>query len=346
MKVRVLGGGWFGCHIAATLIRDGHDVVLHETRDRLFGGASGNNPARLHIGCHYPRSHATRAACQQHFRGFMAEYGHLTRCVRTNLYAIAESHSLVDFETYRSILRGEIEFITVDDPTEYGLRSVEGAMLVRERHIIIDDAREHFSQLLGDAVALSTDKAGPVDSRDYDMTVDCTFCAKDSAGIDRYEPCLVVLLKGPTDTAVTIMDGPFPSVYPWNEEAGLCSLSSARYTPFSKQCGTMQQAQWVLDGLKASEVRAQAERMMGSMATFYPAVHDLYEIADCRLSIRAMPLSAADTRLVDLVRVGDRAVRIRAGKIDAIMHAAEMVRGELMRQEQPQAETMISAGRT
>ena len=43
-------------------------------------------------------------------------------------------------------------------------------------------------------------------------------------------------------------------------------------------------------------------------------------------AIRAMPRSGADARLVDVVRIGERALRIRAGKIDAILHAERMVR--------------------
>jgi hypothetical protein len=39
-----------------------------------------------------------------------------------------------------------------------------------------------------------------------------------------------------------------------------------------------------------------------------------------------MPRSAADARLVDVVRVGERALRVRAGKIDAIFHAERLVR--------------------
>ena len=325
MRTRVVGGGWYGCHLSRALIADGHEVELHETGPRLFHGASGNNPARLHIGCHYPRSKATRQACQDHAAEFAAEYGHLTRSVRTNLYAIARDHSLMDFGTYCQVLRGEIEFITVPDPSEFGLQNVEGAILVGERHIVIDEAREFFTATLGDAVRLNAERAACIDSTDWDMTIDATFCANEGAGIDRYEPCLVVLLKGPTDTAVTIFDGPFPSLYPWNEDAGLCSLSSARYTPFTKECRTWERARAILDGLKPHEVEGQAARMIDSMAHYYPAVRD-FEVAEYRLSIRAMPLSGADTRLVRVDRVGSRAIRVMAGKIDAVVKAAHVVR--------------------
>ena len=98
MKIRVLGAGFYGCHIARALLRDGHSVEVHEIAPHIFAGASGAIPARLHIGCHYPRSRLTRAACLDHREAFMAEYGFLTRAVPVNLYAIAANHSLVDLD--------------------------------------------------------------------------------------------------------------------------------------------------------------------------------------------------------------------------------------------------------
>ena len=66
MRIRILGGGWYGCHLALMFQRAGHEIELHEIADQLFSGASGGNPARLHLGPHYPRSKLTRALCQEH----------------------------------------------------------------------------------------------------------------------------------------------------------------------------------------------------------------------------------------------------------------------------------------
>lgn len=329
MKIRVLGAGFYGCHIALALQRAGHSVVVHEIAPHIFAGASGAIPARLHIGCHYPRSRMTRAACLEHHIEFMREYGHLTRPVPVNIYAIAKGNSLVDFAQYTNTLRDEIEFLTVHNPAEFGLQNVEGAIMVGERHIVTDEARAHFesefaASAMGD-VFLNTEP-GTIDNKDWDWTIDCTFCANDSAGVDRYEPCLVVLMEGPTNKAVTIMDGPFPSLYPWNEEAGLCSLSSALWTPFSKECRSWVDAHDILRRLTRDEIRTQCESMVASMAAFYPAIMDDYRIANHKLSIRAMPLSGADTRLVDVVKIGKRVLRVRAGKIDAIIHAERTIK--------------------
>lgn len=322
MNIRILGSGFYGCHLAIALLRDGHNVQVHEIADRMFAGASGSIPARIHRGFHYPRSASTREACNEHYTEFMEHYGAYTRGIPVNIYAIARDESLIDFATYRKILKDSVEFITVEYPEELGLRNVEGAILTGERHIVIDRVRNYFETALDGHVVLNK----PPEKTDaFDLTIDATFCANQSIGVDRYEPCLVLILRGPTDKAVTIMDGPFPSLYPWNEEQGLSSLSSAAWTPFSKTCKTYEEATRLLNDLRKSDLEERGKQMMHSMAKFYPDVYN-YVPVDYRTSIRAMPLSGADARLVDVTKTDHKTLRIRAGKIDAVIQAEKEIK--------------------
>lgn len=334
MRIRVLGAGIYGCHLAVSLIAEGHTVEVHDIADRVFAGASGNNPARLHLGQHYPRSGLTRSACQEHTAEFMRVYGHLTRAIPINIYAIAERDSLVDFATYRKVLKDEIEFITISDPSEFGLRNVEGAILTGERHIVADLAKNYFEKALDGHLVLNSVIKRVNDGR-WDLTIDCSFCANDEENIDRYEPCLTVLLEGQVDRSTTIMDGQMPGLYVWNEDYGLSSLTSASLTPLSKTCRTWREARDILDRASQEELNARANAMMDQICGFWPAVRDLYQIVDFRLAIRAMPKSAADARLVDVVRVGDRSIRVRAGKMDAIFHAERRVKGMIRESHVP-----------
>lgn len=332
LKILVRGAGWYGCNLAYGLLKRGHDVELAE-QVGIFAGASGANPARLHQGFHYPRSRLTRAFCQEHQRAFLDRYGSLTRCVPVNIYAVADDDSLVDFGTYTQVLRGEVEFIEIHDPSEFGLVSVEGAVLTGERHIVISEARAFFEEELAECLNIgketglsSAQKLGVKDgvARGYDWEIDCTFCARDAENIDRYEPCVTALLEGPTNRAVTIMDGPFPSLYPWDETAGLSSLTSARFTPLARS-QTYSEATWVLNDTPRDEITARADAMLSQLAHYWPTVRDLYKIVDYKLGIRAMPKSAADARLVDIVKTGERSLRVRAGKIDAVIHAEKLI---------------------
>lgn len=323
MKIRILGGGIYGCHLALAL-RDHHEVELHEIAGRLFNGASGNGPARGHRGFHYPRSAVTRAACQEHVRLFEARYGHLTHCVPINIYAIAKEDSLVDFGTYKKVLIGEVEFIIVERPDEHGLQNVEGALMTGERHVVVDRARDWFTDELGDLVYLHS-RPGQVSDSKWDLTIDCTFCANDEAGIDRFEACITVLLEGPTDRAITIMDGKLPGIYVWNEDKGLTSLTSALYTPLEKfLCHSS--ARQFLNKMTPFDIAQRSNKMVDQMAIYYPRVRDEYKVVGHMFAVRALPKSASDSRLIDVVRVGDHAVRVRAGKIDAIFSAEKEIK--------------------
>lgn len=324
MKIRILGGGWYGCHIASVLHARGCEVELHEAAKDIFSGASGANPARLHLGFHYPRSKLTRAACQEHYSKFMEQYGFMTRVVPVNLYAVAAEESQLDFGTYLQVLRGDCQFIEVQDPEEFGLQNVEGAIMTGERHIVIDEARAYFKKKLGKVIQLQHPSAENVGVF-YDWTIDCTFCAHDALNIDRFEPCVTALLSGPTNRAVTVMDGPFPSLYPWNEKLELSSLTSAKFTPFSKSCYTYRAAQELIKSLRKSDVRSRCKEMIMQLAKYWPESRDLYRFEDAKLSIRAMPKSGADARLVDIQQVEEKRLRVRAGKIDAILHAGRVI---------------------
>lgn len=321
MKILILGAGWYGCHLARALRADGCDVFIVDKAGVIFAGASGGIPARVHLGFHYPRSAATRSACLAHQSRFMAEYGHLTAGVPVNLYAIAAHDSLLDFGTYVHTLAGSVPFLPVRDPAEYGLQNVEGAVLTGERHVITRKAREFFARELGEVVS-----ANPGDCPfTPDWTIDATFCARESAGVDRYEPCVTALLRGPTDRAVTVMDGPFPSVYPWDEERGLLSLTSAKFTPLAR-CATRQEAEEVLAAAEERELSLRCQAMLGQIAHFWPIAANAFELHGWRLSIRAMPRSGADARLVDIVEFPGNVLRVRAGKIDAVLDAEDIVK--------------------
>lgn len=301
-------------------------VEVHDRQADLFMGASGANPARLHLGFHYPRSKLTREACQRNYLRFMTEYGDFTHGVHTNIYGIAAEGSLIDFGTYRQLLAGETEFITVPRPAELGLRNLEGAILTGERHVRISDLREHFRLVLGSRFCPGSNPMNLDDSA-WDWTIDCTFSANDAESVERFEPCVTCFVEGPTGMAVTIMDGSLPSLYPYNEETGVNTLTSATHTPLSKTITTYAAARERLSAVDEEQVAKIQDAMMTQMAHFWPAVRDLYKHVGAKTAIRAMPKSAADARLVDVVKRGDRLLRVRAGKIDAIFSAADQVMG-------------------
>lgn len=327
MKILIRGAGWYGCHLARALRQTRHHVTLTDRRGRMFGGASGSNPARLHLGYHYPRSGATRESCARNNAAFLDLYGALARPVPVNHYAIAENDSLLDFRTYCAVLNGEAPFELVPDLAAFGYRCLEGAIATPEKHLVIREVREYFERELYDVWVSGSSRDQP-----RDVTIDCTFCAGSSAGIARYEPCVMGLLEGPIDRALTVMDGPFPSVYPWDEEEHLSSITSASLTPMAK-CATYEEAQFLLDHTSYAGTMDRAEHMVEQMARFWPEVRERYKLVMVRTGIRAQPASAADARFCAIERstgeFGEVLLTVRPGKIDSVMHAEREVRALL-----------------
>ena len=173
MKLRMIGGGWYGCHLALSLLNDGHQVTLFERGYKLFSGASGANQSRLHRGFHYCRDAQTRLESQHSFGEFMAsDYGDLTHSVRTNTYCIANDVSLIDWTTYRQVMAASgNEFLCIN-PADYGLFGIEGAMLTGERLIMNDWARIRFTDLLNGNYVLDRE-IDKLESDEWDATIDC-----------------------------------------------------------------------------------------------------------------------------------------------------------------------------
>ena len=72
--VVVVGAGFFGLYIAEHLARRGRDVLVLERSDQVMGRASFANQARVHNGCHYPRSVLTALRCRVSFPRFVDEF--------------------------------------------------------------------------------------------------------------------------------------------------------------------------------------------------------------------------------------------------------------------------------
>ncbi len=90
MKIAVIGGGWYGSHIALQLAQKGYSVTLYEKNSHLFSEISGLFGIRLHIGPHYPRSATTRRSCLYGFHEFTSKYPELIVAHDYSVYAVGK----------------------------------------------------------------------------------------------------------------------------------------------------------------------------------------------------------------------------------------------------------------
>ena len=150
-SVCIIGGGWYGCHIAHSLVEKGFKVTLFEAQSDLFLGSSGNNSFRLHAGYHYPRSAFTRSQIKSGLEKFVKRYANQIVPLKNNVYAISDSESVLDFGTYTSILKGNGNVFESFDAHELGICNVEGALRTSEEYaIMVDTPREYFRNALVD----------------------------------------------------------------------------------------------------------------------------------------------------------------------------------------------------
>ena len=234
MNIAIVGAGWIGCHLAKNL-KTNHKIKLID-RLGIFSETSFRNQNRLHMGFHYPRSYNTRKLCYNTFDKFCDEYNDILLNVENNIYTIPKDKSIIDFETYKAIMKYEnLQF------NNYNLEkiiNIEGSISCKEKHIDHQKAKTFFEKELKDVIEISELKYDDILklSSQFDIVINCTNNSiKDNYQKSYYELCLVLLYKKNNITefdALTLMDGQFFSIYPYQNN--IYTITDVQYTPLYK----------------------------------------------------------------------------------------------------------------
>lgn len=152
-KIAVIGGGWYGCHIARVLKLEGHDVTIFEINDKIFKGVSGNLGIRLHAGPHYPRSEKTRKTCREGFLEFSKTYPDLIVEHAYSIYGLGildanNEPPKIDLDTFRKVGM-EVKNSREIDPEKWGYKNLQSAFDNKEPSILLGaPLREKFEKIL------------------------------------------------------------------------------------------------------------------------------------------------------------------------------------------------------
>jgi len=218
MRIAIIGGGWVGCHLAYKLKND-HDIKIFEKNDKLFQESSFHNQNRLHLGFHYARDYKTRYLCLNSFYKFIDDYGFCVESVEKNYYCIAEKKSIVDYKTYLKIF-DDFEYEEVD----VELKKIEGCINTGEKYINFIKCSNFFNEELNDCIIHKKITKQDVVrlSREFDMVVDCTNNQLELLNNEDnfFELTLCLIYKKLNHVefdALTIVDGNFFSIYPYND---------------------------------------------------------------------------------------------------------------------------------
>lgn len=261
----IIGGGFFGCSLAAHLKTPTNRVLILEKESDLMTHASYNNQARVHGGYHYSRSLLTALRSRVNLNEFMDEYGEVVDSSFEKYYAISRAFSKVSarhFHLFCKRIGADIEIAPekvkklfndnlIEDVftvREYAFDSLKLRKMVRKR---LDETGVEY-RFNTEAESLSHDDsgitlvthdlaAGQTTSIHSKLVFNCTYSHINKLNHTSNLPFLplkhelteMALVDVPEelrDKGITVMDGPFFSIMPFPSR-GLHTLSHVRYTP-------------------------------------------------------------------------------------------------------------------
>jgi hypothetical protein len=310
-KIAIIGAGWYGCHLALALKKEGHEVEIFEKASSIFSGISGQFGIRLHNGLHYPRSPETRKSCREGFANFKKIYPNLIIPHQYSIYGLGTTdvdgkESKVTCAEFERTCQ-EIEQCNKIDTDKWGYKNLISAYNVDEPSIAVGERlRSEFTNYLKEAqievhygynvsqletsgtkVRLGND----LSSNQFDKVINATsYQAHIPKNLDfpfdmsvTYQPCLALnyIDTKPEDNPFSfiIMDGWFPCMMPFidtdnKETPRKYILTHGKYTIMGAY-NTEKEARNVLSNIDTSFVLAAIKPIVESeMQRFWPEFHE------------------------------------------------------------------------
>lgn len=254
-SVCIIGGGFYGCYIAKKITENfkNINVELYEKNSNLITEAGKNNQYRLHLGFHYPRSIDTIRQTQEGSKIFIKEFNKFISKPKKNIYLIHKK-SLVSFKRYKKIFRKlNVNFKEINVKNLIFLKNVnvyEGGIDTKEQVILLDRLVPYLRKIVKkncivkfkNEIKKINSKTGEVfkigdKPKKFDYIINTTYTNPNLGLKDKYKikyeiAGMVKIKNNLKNTAVTIMDGPYVSLYPRNSTES--SLSSVKFTPIKK----------------------------------------------------------------------------------------------------------------
>ena len=254
-SICIIGGGFYGCYIAKKIKENfkNINIEIYEKNSSLINEAGKNNQYRLHLGFHYPRSAETIKQTQEGSKIFIKEFKNFISKPKKNIYLI-HKNSLTSFKSYKNIFRRkkiffkEINLKNIDFLKN--VQNYEGAINTNEKVILLDKLIPFLKKNIHKNCKINfkseikkiNSKKGEIYDRynqvkKFDLIINTTYTnpnlgAKKKFKI-KYEIAGMVKIKNTLkNTAITIMDGQFVSIYPRSKNEA--SISSVKFTPIKK----------------------------------------------------------------------------------------------------------------
>ena len=319
-NVSIIGAGWFGCHIASKILDKGYNITVYE-KDEVFSGASGKNQNRLHMGFHYPRSYDTREMCFINYKKFINDYNFCVVDIVDNFYIIS-NESNIDYKTYTHIYR--YENIPFEEVCNDLVECSQGVIKVGEKMIDNIVAKKYFEKILKTTLCYSYKTLKDLHS-DYVLDLTNNYLATiTSVGQLKvmYEITISFIYKTTNCTkAYTVIDGDFCSLYPYNLENNLYTLTCVKNTPIIKTNNIEVLKTYIID---LREVEYRKENMENCIKRYIPRFNSEFIFQTYFISYKCKFDNNADSRVPVIKRIHN-IISIFCGKISGIYNVEQIV---------------------
>ncbi|MCI2429070.1 FAD-binding oxidoreductase [Candidatus Acetothermia bacterium] len=256
----VLGAGIYGLYAAKILAEKGVKVAVAEYDNAPFQRASYVNQARVHSGYHYPRSVSTAKKTAKYYQRFNEEFSFAIINRFKKIYAISATNSLTNATQFARFCDSVgIPCLEINPNQYFNKGTVEAAFETTEcafdailiKNWFLDKLTQHknvdiFYQTRGlSGVSVSGNAYELIFNNGLQLqssqVLNATYASVnqvlDKFGFNKfkikYEICEIILVdvcENLKNVGITVMDGPFFSVMPF-DLSGRYSLTSVAFTP-------------------------------------------------------------------------------------------------------------------
>lgn len=335
MKIGIIGAGWFGCHIAHELIKSGYQIRIFEKENDIFLGASGFNQNRLHLGFHYPRSYVTREQSKKAFKLFKKKYPNFSKKIDNNIYGVSSSRkNILDFETYKQILKSSKLKYKELNLREHKIFNVEGLINCNEEMIDKDKAKNFFKKKFINILKLNYEVKKikkinnkiAISNEKFDYLINCTWQQFNPIPKWKlsFELCVSLLYKSNLNQsmALTIMDGPFYTLYPWNDK--LFNLYSVKYSRLKKSAN-FRRLKNEKNKIKFKDLILIKNKMEKEFRKYLPSFNKNFKFTKFVQTYRTLIDKKNHSRDYQMI-YSDRVFNVLSGKIDHIFLASNEIK--------------------
>lgn len=329
-NIIIIGAGWYGCHIA-TQLKNIFNVTIIEKNNSIFDNASYYNQNRLHLGFHYSRNYKTRQLCKNNFNNFIKKYAFCVEIIPNNYYVISKN-SIIDYKSYMHIYKYEDYDFNIED-NKYFI-NIDGDIIKTNEMVINSDIiKKHFEDelkninlILNTTVTKMIKKDNKIiintnkENYECDILLDCTFNQLELSKKNyKYELTISLVFKKINLNlffdALTMMDGPFFSIYPRDLTNNLYTLTDVEHTPVFSSNNYKDIDTYILSEEKINEIK---DKMINKVEIYYSSFQTDFEYQSFFLSKKTKNLSNSDSRDINIEILEDNIITVNCGKIYGI----------------------------